>query len=248
MDDDWDFYFGNVEGTIASFFVNLALRCEAPLRNLPCCGHIRITMLQPREDGLSSSEEFQTLCQIEDEIKNSLCDSELLYVGRCTGGGVRDFFFYLADPAHWRARVASTLKNFQGYQFQAGSREDPDWDCYFSYLLPDDLEMQGIRNRRVCQSLEEHGDQLVELREIDHFCYFPSESARQAFLDEVLVLGYEIRELNQSDSCEDLPYLAHLCRNDIPSYEGIDSITLPLFKAARKHQGDYDGWGCTAIN
>ena len=31
---------------------------------------------------------------------------------------------------------------------------------------------------------------------------------------------------------------------DIPSYESIDGVTLPLSEAASRHGGHYDGWEC----
>jgi hypothetical protein len=31
-------------------------------------------------------------------------------------------------------------------------------------------------------------------------------------------------------------------RVDVPAYSNIDEITLPLFEAAERYGGEYDGW------
>ena len=75
------------------------LREEAPMPELPTMGWLRLQMQNPRDDGMPSSEEYETLTQIDDAISIAIEESEndCVYVGTCTGDGTRDFYFYTTD-------------------------------------------------------------------------------------------------------------------------------------------------------
>lgn len=243
MTDNWDFYALRVDGEPASIFVDLGIQSEAPMDSHPHLAYVRLHMNKPRQDGLSSQEEFDALINIEKAIEAHLCGSAVGYVGRNTSGGCRDFYFYASSGDGWKSRVDRVLSVFEGYKYETGTREDAGWSTYLNFLLPDKVDRQRIENRRVCEALERHGDKLVAEREIDHWCYFQSPEAVDAYLGEVMAKGYQLR--NRSIGEEgDLRYGAQVWRVDVPSYGQIDAVTLPLFEAAERNGGDYDGWEC----
>src|SRR5690606_39452416 len=55
--EEWEFYFSNVNDKLGSIFVDLGLRKVAPLTDKTNVVWISIKMNTPREDGLSSQEE-----------------------------------------------------------------------------------------------------------------------------------------------------------------------------------------------
>ena len=71
MSDDWDFYFGRIDGAVSSIFVDLGLRADAPVEKRPWLLWVWVEMRAPRADGLSSGEEAPTLHEIEESL-NSL--------------------------------------------------------------------------------------------------------------------------------------------------------------------------------
>ena len=239
MTDNWDFYALHVDGEPASIFVDLGI--QAPIALLPHMAYVRLFMKQPRADGLSSSDEFDTLVSIEDAMEASLCGPLVAYVGRNTSGGCRDCYFYVSEPADWKGKVATTLSAFGDYQYDAETREDPNWLTYLEFLLPGPLDRQRIENRRVCDALKRHGDRLLTPREIDHWSYFPSIEAADAYLEEVTAIGFQVRNRPEGEGPV-LPFGVQVWRTDLPSYENIDNVTLPLFETAARHGGEYDGW------
>jgi len=243
LTDDWDFYALRVDSKPASIFVDLGLHADAPIAALPYMAYVRLYMNQPRTDGLSSQDEFNTLVNIEDAIGANLCGGGVGYVGRNTSDGCRDFYFYVSHPEKWQDGVDRVLSQFGGYKYEIGTREDSGWSTYLNFLLPGKVDRQRIENRRVCEALERHGDKLVALRQIDHWSYFPNQAALDAYLDEITATGFHIRAKTVSDEGA-LRYGAQVWRTDVPSYEHIDDVTLPLFKAAVRHGGEYDGWEC----
>ena len=243
MTDNWDFYALRVDGEPASIFVDLGIRSHAPLSTHTHMAYVRLHMNQPRPDGLSSSEEFDTLIEIEKAMEANLCSDEVGYVGRNTSGGCRDFYFYAVTASEWERKVDTTLSSFKDYKYETGSREDPGWSTYLNFLMPGDLDRQRIENRRVCEALERHGDKLTVGREIDHWCYFPSPEAVDAYIMEVSTQGFKVRNRPVIDKGT-LRFGAQIWRLDTPSFSNIDAVTLPLFEAALRHDGQYDGWEC----
>lgn len=247
MSDDWDFYSLRVDDEPASIYLNLGLADDAPLQARPFMAYVRVHMRQPRPDGLSSREEFEELIRLEDHLIAALvAEDRSIYVGRNTSGGCRDFYFYVADPSDWNQQVAGAMADFAEYRYEAGSRLDRQWHAYFEFLYPSPRDMERIQNRRVCESLRENGDALVEPREIDHWAHFPDERSRASFLEHIDTLGFKVRGLDQSEDAQ-RPFGVQFYRVDLPSIDAIDAVTLPLFEAATARDGDYDGWEAPVI-
>lgn len=246
MTEDWDFYFCRVDDRSASIFLDLGVAKDPPRTAYPVMSYVRVTMRNPRPDGLSSNEEFEALKAVEDQLGGRLTSGgSAVYVGRNTSNGCRDFYFYCGREMDWATRVAESMVS-SGYTYESGSRPDPEWHTYFNFLFPGDREMQSIQNRRVCDSLRRHGDELTQAREIDHWAYFPNRDSQARFLQAAMTLGYLLREKH------DLPnrsgqFGARVYRMDIPSPDRIDSVTWPLFEAAEKAGGEYDGWEAMVV-
>jgi len=247
MADDWDFFLCRVDDKPASILVNFGLADEAPIERLPYMACIQVHMKAPDPNGLSSREESTTLAAIEDSLTANLADEgTAMYVGRNTSDGRRDFYFYIAHPTGWQDRVEQIMQLFQAYDFASGVRNEPNWQTYFEFLYPSEIDQLCIANRRVCQSLEQNGDALTQERGIDHYAQFPDAASRSSFIDEALKLGFAIRSTTDPKTTDDL-FRIHLVRADIPGYANIDAITEPLFGLAKEFGGSYAGWGSPIV-
>lgn len=248
MSDNWDFYSCRVDGEPASIFVDLGLARDVPLHDRPYMAYVRVFMRSPRPDGLSSQAEFDTLIRLEDRLTSALtADNATTYVGRNTSGGCRDFYFYADDPSDWTPKVSNALADFRDYKYEAGSRLDREWKTYLDFLYPPPADMERIQNRRVCEALQKKGDALSQPREIDHWAYFPNEDSRGHFLNVVIPQGFAVRELKRSEGTEK-PFGVQFFRIDLPSFETIDEVTLPLHRAAIAAGGNYDGWETQVVS
>jgi regulator of RNase E activity RraB len=245
MTDQWDFYFCNVDDKPASMFVDLGAVEIAPVKSLPVMAYLRLFMMSPRDDGLSSQEEFDALSAVEDQIK-TLETEQIAYVGRCTTNSCRDFVFYLNKPDGWEKIISQLMESFPEYKYEAGWQPDPEWGTYLNYLYPSEFDRQRIENRQVCEELEKHGDKLTAEREIDHWIYFGTRESRDAFVLAACNQGFSVRELLDPDD-EAQSYGAQIWRNDTPSYAQIDDITIPIFALAKECHGSYDGWETYAV-
>lgn len=99
-----------------------------------------------------------------------------------------------------------------------------------------------MSNRRVIEQLQEHGDRIEVPRNIDHLAIFKAQADREGFALYLRANGYDI--LQTKDASGDRLDVA-FSRMDQPSR--IDEVTLVLYRAALKHHGEYDGWGCSIV-
>ncbi|MCC9606541.1 DUF695 domain-containing protein [Blastopirellula sp. JC732] len=242
MSDDWDFFPLLVDDEPASILVDLGLVEEAPIAGLTQMTYLRLYMRSPREDGLSSQEEYERLCEVEDALSAAIEDSEdVLYVGRNTSGGCRDFYYYAASGTAAESQLSQAMVPFTEYEFETGVQDDDDWSIYFEFLYPDPRQMQFIQNGRVLASLEEAGDKSEIEREVTHWIYFPSADKRAAFVTLATAEGFEVAE-QQDDGEGECPFALMMRHVTAVDYSSINNAVLVLFDLAGECEGEYAGW------
>lgn len=239
MSEDWDFYSLLVDGEPASIFFDLGLAADAPILGQPHMSYVRVFMREPRPDGLSSQEEFDRLIAIERSLEASLDSSQdMTYVGRNTSSCNRDFYFYSAKPDTLEVLIRNVMADHSDYSFEVGRRHDPSWDVYLRFLHPRPEDLQRIMNRRVLENLASHDDDHSIARVIDHRAYVPSLDAAEALKVILLKDGFNVSEVEASESSA----IVEFNRSDRPS--DIDEIVIPLVRRIEELGGSYDGWGC----
>ena len=248
MSSHWDFYLADLEGQPTSFYLNLSLIQQAPLKGYGLLAIVRVPLREPNELGMTTTAETMNLFDLEDSIvKIFNKPEETLWVGRTTGNSVRTFYFYnkdqvegLVDPhAHFSEKLAQVMAKHEDYDYEAEIFEDVAWETYRDFLYPDPYTMQELRNRKVLEVLEERGDKMEVAREISHWVYFPDVEKANRFAEKVKEEGFTLR----LDPVENGGrYGVQFYREDVPSADRIDEITFELQKLANAYGGDYDGW------
>jgi uncharacterized protein (TIGR01619 family) len=247
MPDDWVSYFCKVNDKLASIFVNLGLRQNVPDRARPHLLYVWIYFKQPRPDGLSSQEEFQTLRSLEDSLLVAVeqkCGG--IMPGRITTSGRREFYFYAPEASTFQAALDEGLASYSNYRYWSGHKDDPDWSQYLQVLFPNPMQRQKIENRKVLDVLEGHGDSLLAERDVMHWAYFKNTDDRESFKQAALRLGYSIDE--ESISERDRSYSLRFKKKQSVTPDEIDHSVLELFQLAEGFNGKYDGWESEVIS
>lgn len=247
MPDDWVSYFCKVNDKPASIFVNLGLRENVPDIARPHLLYVWIYFKQPRPDGLSSQEEFQTLSSLEDSLVVAVeqkCSA--IMPGRITTSGRREFYFYAPDASNFQTALDEGLASYSNYRYWSGHKDDPDWRQYIQVLFPNLLQRQKVENRKVLDALESHGDSLLAERDVMHWAYFKNHCDREGFRIAVLRLGYFIDEESISEG--DKGYSLRFKKKQSVTPDEIDDSVLELFQLAKSFNGEYDGWESPAIS
>ncbi len=243
MSVEWDFYFCQVENHPASIFVDLGIREDVPLADLGDVAFLRVRIRQPRADGLPGKEEYDRVSEIEDAVLQTLSNAKrkIMYVGRNTSNGRRDFYFYAANGIQVERLLTTVMGSFAEYEFEVGSRSDREWRTYREFLYPSPRGYQAIMNRRVLIRLEKHGDHHDIEREVMHWIYFQSREDRARFLAAAIQRGYKVVSQND-DGKDNWQFKLTVSKLHAVDVRTINDVVLGLFDLAGECAGDYDGW------
>jgi hypothetical protein len=245
LSDDWDFYFARVDGAVSSIFVDLGMRPDVPLEKRPWLLWVFVTLEAPSADGLSTNDEAPALQSIGEALDANIsaaCGAQM--VGRLTGSGRREFYFYGEEPGPLDDAVRMAMKAFEGYEHECGSALQPDWDKYL-LLYPSDTNLQRMFNRRVLQGLAEQGDVHETPRQVDHWLEFAGEDARASCRDTLVAIDFKVEdEFVAEEPGAELPYALVVSRVDSVDSHTINGITLELARVALESGGQYRGWEC----
>lgn len=239
MSDDWIYYPCQMREHRASTFYDHGIRETIDQIAPPQLLKARVTFKNPRPDGLSSSEEYQRLCDLEDELQAVVKQHSSLYVGRVSVGGHRYFHIFTGDSdADWSSRLR-TIGEHHGYELRFVLKPDPVRDGYWRDLFPSDDDWQVILDLRVLESLENQGDDGTSSRRIDHWAYFPSQTAAEQFSQWTRGQGYTV---DSTDITEDSKFRVRFAHEGTVQLREITFHTIALRRKASELGGDYDGW------
>ena len=244
VSDQWDFYFANVNEKLASLFVDLGIREIAPDADNPWLLWIWVYFNHPREDGLSTSQEADTLSQIEDSLADAVGGAVNGFLtGRITTDGRREFYFYAPTFTGFDDAVARSLERFPEYKWDADTKHDPEWNQYRDLLYPTPRDWQRIKNRHVIEQLQEQGDPLEKKRPVYHWAYFSNEVSRGQFVAGVEDLGFNVTNEDTVDELDcSHPLGVSFERIDNVDLDSINRVTIELYELADALGGDYGGW------
>ncbi len=102
-------------------------------------------------------------------------------------------------------------------------------------------EVTATATQRVFELLEEQGDELTQIREIDFFAYLPTAQARASYIDKCLAVGFRLRTTLEPDEHNN-SYGAVVFHNDAPEEQTMEKIWKLLTGFAEDCGGNFDGW------
>lgn len=238
--DEWDFYPCRVDDGPASIFLNLRYEQETP-SSADRLYWLVIYMLDGDEHAMGSRAEAEALFPLEDEIIGAAESLGLVYVGRLRNQGKWQLTFYGGGDQDEALETLARDANLGGRVVETGSQPDHEWSYYHEFLLPDSERRQWMSDRRLVEVLEEHGDRHSTPRRVDHWSYFGSAAARDAFIEDAKREGFAV-ESAPDDADRPEPFGAQLFRTDVVDLEHIHDVVMKLSDLAIAHGGDYDGW------
>jgi regulator of RNase E activity RraB len=247
MSNHWEFYFCRVNDVLSSIFVDLGARAAAPD---PSCGHLLwvwIPLQSPRNDGLSSAEEAPALNAFEDELVAALGPTGAMLVGRITGAGRREFYFYAPRPDDFAEAVHAVGARFPDYALEMGDQADPQWSQYFDVLYPGPRDFQRMQNRRVIEALEAEGDTLDAVRPVTHWIYFADPAERAVAATRLASAGFQAEDVSSdADGAAEEPGL-RIERVGRVDADSIDATVLQILDLLDGLEAEYDGWECPVM-
>jgi regulator of RNase E activity RraB len=245
---DWNFYFCNVNGKLASVALDLGLRELVPDSARLHLLWVWVYLRCPRHDGLSDSSEFRELVTIEEALTASLAGRfDAVLSGRITTDGRREFYYYGAHSEGFDETVSATMERFPGYTYDSQHQVDKDWRQYLNVLYPREEDRQKIENRKVLDALQNRGDALKRPRDISHWAYFRTAEDRANFRNAVRKLEYRVQSESELGG-RDYPLGICIVRFQSIQPAEVDDAVIELYRLAKECHGDYDGWEAEVIS
>jgi hypothetical protein len=238
---DWESHQRTSAAGPVAIAVDLALAARAPIADLPRLVRFRYPLRAPRPDGLPEVGEAEALVQVEDLVAAAAARIGGLYAGRVTLGGFREHLFYAPDAAPISEALAAAQAGVAEYVLEAAGEDDPGWHAYAEELCPTPRAWRWLLDRRAVEALARRGDKAAARRPVDHQASFPSAEAREAFVAEAAVQGFEAAE-RRDDGPPPTPFGVDLRREDPVTLREIHAVAWALAEVAARHGGAYDGW------
>lgn len=261
---DWYLYFCMRDDAVTSVAVDLTFGAEPEDSPLSSLTIIKIDLLEP-DGGLASGTEAVLVDELQErleEVANHLGTGILnrirrrspprfRYVGRVTGGGTRQLYFYgtAAMPEIVYKRVFSDAR-FDPYEVASAESEDPKHATYWEDLHPGAALNPIVLGDAQIEVRKQQGDDVYAKREVEHALWFPTAADRQAFLDLVAREDetgmFTIDSASMTDSSNERFPLT------MTSMESVDKMWTNIFVVAlsdraAKFGGTYDGWSAQVI-
>lgn len=241
MSDHWENFSCTMAGKPAFISYDHGISKEfEQLRHTNFAG-FRVSLQDPKEDGLPVADGFAKLNEVEDFLCASFGAEQGVQIGRITTNGYRYFYFYTSREQPRCEEMVAEASKFHGHQIDLIYEPDLERLRYWDELYPTEDDWQVIKDMRVHELLKEKGDSLTTHRLIDHWAYFDSCDQREAFVNSVK-LEFEHIELGEIQNEEGIRYSVRLSHTGLPDYRSMNTITLKLARASRHHGGNYDGW------
>ena len=235
--DAFDFYPCLVDDAPASIYVNLRFEHERPI-GADTRYTIIIRMRDAGPHGAGTEAEAEVINAYEESAIEALAAHQLVYVGRLRTQGSWDITFY--GPPGRDDDVRATTKRLERTAI-IDVQPDEGWRFYLELLFPDAERLQWMDDRRLVQVLGEQGDNHATPRRVDHWAYFATAEARDAFVAAAQREGFELEEASVEE-LDNNPFGAWVYRTDPIDLDHIHAVVMKLVDAAVANGGGYDGW------
>jgi len=239
----WTSYLSHFTHYPVIIALDMGLATVAPVAGFDQYLTISIPMLEPLVNGFPNEKELGLFWEMERFIVKQMEGTvDAIYAGRTTTQGKKHLIFFLYDPSKVAAIMAKVSQKYNTYAIQSRLERDPEWDIYFDLLYPNLAETNSLLNRRMVNRLLRQGDDLTQVRWVDHWIYFKTAEGRAAFMKTVEGQGFEVEPLATKSGEHHYPYLVRTRKQHSVDLKTVNTITATIRTWATTYGGDYDGW------
>lgn len=194
------------------------------------------------DESLDGYEEFL-------ETKESLIiaveyEGKAKYVGSMVKDGWSEFYFYASTSKELNSMVPSIL-NTSGYTYESNIVKDKKWNFYETQLFPTELEQHNIQTAKIIFLLEEEGDDLTRVREVEHYVSFETPTQKNRFINTLNLEGFSFKD---EISSEEFDNGIALVKEHGVTYDEVTQEVAKLFKVIQEQKAYYEGWSTTLTN
>ena len=124
-----------IDGRPLIAMINMAYKTFKSKSTYPWFLSVSIPLINPTEDGLTASEDAETLNQFEDAVNSLLRKiSSYQFVGRVTWNAHRELLYYVDKPKEATGALQAAINSTQYRPFAFQCEQDKTWHAVEVYL------------------------------------------------------------------------------------------------------------------
>jgi hypothetical protein len=244
---DWENYVVSLKGRPVSINVDLGLKKLAPMKDNPYVIMLRLKFNNPNADGMPQGGDLEQLITLEEKLVEMLArQNGTLFAGRFTQRGLREFYFYGPDTLGYLKAINESMIEFPDFEFLCLAKNDQQWENYLTVLYPSNPDKLRIDSRRRLGEMARVGTLGAGLVDVFHYFIFSDQESRKKFLMGPLASGSNLVSMPLQADAKTGTYSLVLKKMEKPAYDWIENSLIPLFTAALKSGGTYQGWDFTS--
>ena len=187
----------------------------------------------------STAEGYEEFLDTKEALIIALEHQEIAkYVGMRVVDGWSEFYFYASHSKGLDKQVAKIL-NSSEYIYESSVVKDTKWSFYQHNLYPSELDFCHLQSEKIIALLEEEGDDLSVVREVEHYVSFQTPTQKERFINSLHVKGFSYKDDINSDEFE---HGVALVKEHSVTSEEVQEIVDELFQSIKKEGGYYEGW------
>jgi len=247
MSDQWGVYHCSTDGKPARVTVDLSFAAVAPDPSRPHRVDVQVALRVVDADGLAVENEIEALADVEERCIDTLVARlDAVYVGRIECDAVCTMTFYVPNSLGVGSALREALSITPGWHWRHDATPDPQWAYYLGELHPDARRYRSLLNQITIDNLELYGDELQQVRPVQHFIEFADPAARKRFLEQANRLGYKLVS-TRDDVGGARPFTLAVSREHSCDPRAVDAVVYELLDLATPLGGEYDGWESQVI-
>jgi len=191
-------------------------------------------------DGLDDSDEkMAEFFEIKESLIIALEYKDIsYYAGNRLVDNWSELYFYAPDSKGLDAIATDILKP-TGYIFECNVVKDSKWEFYDFNIFPTDIEIAMMQSYKIMTLLEEEGDDLEVVREVEHYASFQTASQKDRFVEKVQKLGYSYKDDLDADEFDNgVAVVKEHCVTE----EELIKIVSEIFALVKEEHGEYELW------
>lgn len=197
-------------------------------------------------DGLDNfSEAYEEFLETKESLIIAIeYEDKAHYLGSRIVDGWNEFYFCASTSKELNSMVTSILKD-TGYAYESNIIKDKKWNFYELQLFPTELEFIHIQSEKIIFLLEEEGEDLEILRDVEHYVSFLTPTQKNRFLNTLELYGFSFKD---DISTEEFEHGVALVKNHAVTNDVVKSVLNELYIKIKESQGFYEGWSTTLVN
>ena len=240
---DWDFFFCTLAGKPASIRFDLSLLETAPLSTHSQLVYVIVPLNKSDGQGMIHEEEASYIRQVEADVVRLLTgDLKGIFAMRYTGKGRRAFYFYLPPHLEVAELLTTCLHGNDIHTFSLGILADPQWRFFRA-----NIQEEWIADMYEDTPYQKIGQAEAFPQEIEHELCFPTEAARNQFMEIIQEKNFAVSQLKYSASHSDFPFSLYMSRMEWNSPQQLKDLEESLQQLVQQFNGMYLSYQALAI-